>query len=430
MVHLKGLERDCAMYVVLYVRASSERQADKGLSISAQLRELHAFCDRQGYVVLGEFKDDGYSGTTDQRPGFQEMVAFCKLHRDRIGAVVVWKNNRFSRDRVHAAVYKRYLRNMGVDVMSVTEPGVDSIDGEILEAVVEAADSRFSLSLSQDVMRGMREVAKRGFFPFSLPPMGYAKEPVQDGKATRYRLVPNEETAPLIRRIYEVYVGGAQGAKSVAISLNEEGLTTPTGKSWSTKGVLRILENPAYVGTLRLKFKTKSARFLNEGDRELVIEDAHPALIDRETYEKAQQLREMRMKTHPRVLGSDYLLSGLLRCSKCGRRMHGVSAKSGTQFYYVCSGLLESGKTVCATRYIRRARLDEAILEKVTDVLLEEENLRRLGAELNRELGDREGQIKRQRKLLAKELKNKESQVGRLVDAIESGELTAHAVRD
>ena len=417
------------MNAVLYVRASSERQAEKGLSIPAQLRELRSYCDKHGYVILKEFQDAGFSGTTDQRPGFQEMIVYCKLHKEHLDCVQVWKYNRFSRNRVHAAVYKQYLRDLGVNVISITEPMVDSIDGELLEAVVEAVDSRFSKSLAQDVMRGVREVAKRGFYPRSVAPLGYRKEETRDGKAKRYLLVPDEETAPLIRRIFELYVGSGWGAKEVAKRLNEQGLTTRTGKPWSTKGVLKVLQNPIYKGTLQIEFTTKNARYLPQEDRKVVLEGAFQPIVDPETYERAQRLRIKRARTHPRELGSEYLLSGLLRCQRCGSRMCGVSAKSSHNFYYTCKRFYESGKSQCDFGFISRQRLNDVVLEKVTDVLLEEDNLRELADEVNAELGDHDQVVRRERRLIEGQLKERKTQVSRLVDAIEQGGIPADTIR-
>lgn len=430
MAHSTSNKGTPPVNVVLYARASSDRQADKGLSIPAQLRELRKRCEASERVVLEEFVDEGYSGTTDQRPAFQAMIAYCKLHRDRVDAVLVWKNNRFARNRVHAAVYKQYLRNLGVDVVSITEPRVDSIDGELLEAVVEAVDGRFSKSLAQDVMRGMREVARRGFYPLATPPFGYRKQAVPDGKATRYRLVPDEETAPLVRRIFSLYVSGGLGAKATAQQLNEEGLTTPTGKSWTTKGVLRVLGNPAYSGRLVVRFSTPNARYLPEADRTIVVDQAYPPIIEPGVYQAAQSLRERRAKAHPRELASNYLLSRLLRCRDCGSKMYGVSAKSGRNFYYVCKRYYESGKVQCDHGLVRRDRLDGIVLEKVRDVLLEEENLRELVGTVNRELGDRAGQVEEERRIARGQLKERERQVARLLDALEDGRTPAASIRE
>ena len=271
------------MNVLIYARASSDKQADKGLSIPAQLRAVRDWCKGKGEHVLREFIDDGFSGTTDKRPAFQEMMRFCKVNAEDVDAIVVWKLNRFSRDRVDSAVYKRWLRKLGVNVISITEPMVKGIDSEVMEAMVEAMDSRYSKSLAQDVMRGMSEVARRGFYPFALSPLGYQKEEVRDGRAKRYRIVPDPEFAPVIQRIFRLYTAEGLGAKEIAKKLNEEGLRTQRGSRWSTKAILYILSNPVYVGTLTLKYKTQNAEYLAEKDREIVIEDAHEPLVDRET---------------------------------------------------------------------------------------------------------------------------------------------------
>jgi hypothetical protein len=104
------------------------------------------------------------------------MIAFCQLNKDRLQAILVWKLNRLFRNRVDSAVYKRHLRRLGINVISITEPMAESIDSDLLEAVVEAVDSRFSKSLSQDVMRGMRESARRGHYPLSVVALGYKRQ--------------------------------------------------------------------------------------------------------------------------------------------------------------------------------------------------------------------------------------------------------------
>ncbi len=244
------------MNALLYARVSSHGQADKGLSIPAQFGSMERHCEEKDHQVLAQFVDEGYSGTTDKRPGLQEMMRYCKVHAEEIDIILVWKLNRFFRNRVDSAVYKRHLSTLGIRVVSITEPfDNESIDSDFMEAVVEAVDGRFSKSLSQDVMRGMAEVARRGFFPFSVPPFGYAKESVPDGKATRYQLVPNEH-ANTVERIFELYVKGGLGAKAIAKELNDEGLRNRRDKPLTTKFVLRVLSNPVYVGRLTMRFNS------------------------------------------------------------------------------------------------------------------------------------------------------------------------------
>lgn len=425
---LDDLEVNGQLNVVLYVRVSSDRQVEKGLSIPSQLRELRRYCEERSYLVLNEFSDEGISGTTDQRPGFQAMISYCKLNHERLDAVLVWKFNRFSRDRVDSAVYKRFLRKLGMNVISITEPIAESIDSELLEAMVEAMDSRFSKSLAQDVMRGIRETAKRGFYPLSTAPLGYKREEIRDGKAKRYILVPDEEMAPLVRRIFTMYVDEGEGAKAIATTLNEEGLTTRRGKPWGVKRILNILSTPVYAGTLHIEFTTDNARYLPQQDRTITVEDAFAPLIDKETFAQAQRLREKRARAPSRQLGSDYLLSGLLTCEQCGSTLYGVPAKSSSHFYYACKRYYESGKKSCNFGMVSRDRLDNIVLEKVTEVLLSDSNLQILAEEVNSELGGNEDRMRRERTLLKSQLQKKQKKLDRLVDAVESGQVTGSAL--
>jgi len=415
--------------VVLYARVSSERQADKGLGIPSQLRELRRYCEGKSHIVLREFTDEGFSGTTDKRPGFQAMICYCRLNHERLDGLLVWKFNRFSRERVDSAVYKRYLRKLDITVISITEPIAESIDSELMEALVEAMDSRFSKSLAQDVMRGMREVAKRGFYPFSAPTIGYNRKEIKDGKAKRYTLVPDEQEAPFVGRIFDMYVNKQMGAKSVAMTLNDEGLTTKKGKPWSTKRILSILSNPIYSGTLHIEFTCDNARYLPPEDRSVTVENAFTPLIGADIFAQAQRLRKQRARTSPRCLASHYLLSGLLTCQQCGSKLYGVSGKSSRHFYYACKRYYESGKRACDFGMVNRNRLDNIVLAKVAEVLLSDSNLQLLAEEVNKELYGSEERILKQRHLFKAQLHKKQKQLDRLVDAVETGQITASVLQ-
>jgi len=417
------------MNVLIYARDSDSKQADKGLSIPGQLRAVRESCEPRGDIILREFVDDGYSGTTDKRPAFQEMMRYCKANADVVDAILVWKFNRFARDRVDSAVYKRYLKKLGVKVISITEPISEGIDADVLEGVIEIMDSRFSKSLAQDVMRGMSEVAKRGFYPFAMPPYGYTKEEIRDGRAKRFQLRPDPSTSPLIRRIFKLYTKEGLGAKAIAKKLNEERLRTSRGSRWSTKAILYILGNPVYAGTLTVKYKTQNAEYLAEKDRLLILENAHEPLVDRDTFDRAQAIRAERQQATPNALASQYLLSGLLRCKRCGRKLYGASAKSGEHHYYACRGYLDSGKATCDLGLVPREKLDAIVVEKIRDVLLEPEHLEQLAGEVNEELGDRRTVLDQRLELLTTQIKKTEHKIGKLLDALENEELSPAAIR-
>jgi len=408
------------MNVVLYARVSSEKQADKGLSIPAQLDRLREFCELNGHIILREFVDEGITGTTDTRPQFQEMIRFCKLSQE-INGVLVWSFSRFSRDRVHSVVYKQILLSHGVKVISITEQITPGIDAEIIEGFFELIDSQKPKRSAVDTMRGMAEVARQGYYPLSTAPMGYKRTQVGEGKQRRFQLIPDEGTAPLIRRIFEIYLSQGIGAKELAKKLNNEGLRTPRGHRWGTNSVLRTLRNPIYKGTLHIEFRTRNAEFLADKDQVIHLESAHEPLVDADTFDKAQSLLARRASTSPKTLGSKFLLSGLLRCGKCGLRLYGKSAKSGAYHYYECQQRIQSGPDSCPSHAINAQRLNAIVLKKTSEVLLEPANIEALTQQVNDELGDHDQVISDRLKLLEEELRKRRGQIERLLDALEEG---------
>ncbi len=214
------------------------------------------------------------------------------------------------------------------------------------------------------------------------------------------------------------------------MALNAEGLTTRSGKPWCTKSILHVIGNPIYVGTLHLEFTKDNARYLPPQDRSIVVEGLCEPLVDEETFQAAQRVRKERAREHPRHLASQYLLSGLLRCARCGSRLYGVSAKSSRHFYYACRRYYESGKGSCPFGLVNRDRLDSVVLEKVRDVLLSDTNLLLLADKVNRELGEDAGRLDEERTLLKVRLKERRQQLTRLLDALEMGKLAPEALRE
>lgn len=151
------------MKVALYARVSSEGQ-DVDLSISAQIRALRDYAGKHEYQIVREFIDEAESGRTADRPAFREMIALAKIHPPAFEGILVWKMNRFSRSRIDSITYKKLLRDRGVRVISINEPLDDSPAGQLLEGVIESVDEFYSANLGQDIKRGMRETARRGFF--------------------------------------------------------------------------------------------------------------------------------------------------------------------------------------------------------------------------------------------------------------------------
>ena len=166
--------------VALYARVSSDRQ-DVDLSVAAQLRALRDYADKNGYVVAREYIDEAESGRIADRPEFRKMLDEASKPEAPFTEILVWKFSRFTRKREHAVAFKSMLRRKGVRVVSITEHADDSATGRLMEAIIESVDEFYSENLAEEVRRGMREAASRGFWVASRVPYGYQKRMVQDG---------------------------------------------------------------------------------------------------------------------------------------------------------------------------------------------------------------------------------------------------------
>ena len=312
------------MKAVIYARVSSERQ-DVDLSISAQLKALREYAKRNNYYIVKEYIDEAESGKTTNRPSFREMIAQARRSTKPFELILVWKYSRFARNREDSIVFKTMLRKAGVQVISITEPFEDTPTGRLFEAMIESLDEFYSANLGEEVTRGMRESASRGFYVSSYAPYGYRKVKVSDGSRERPKLEIEPYQAQIVQRIFrEVNEGG--GLIEVVKALNREGIISPRGNSWGKTTIHKILTNETYIGTL--VWGRSSVRNLPP----IRVEEAWPAIVDRDTFKHVQSLLKERafVTTHPKRVASNYLLSGLAKCGYCGKALVRQDAKGGT----------------------------------------------------------------------------------------------------
>ena len=169
--------------VALYARVSSDRR-DVDLSVAAQLRALRDYAKKNGYVVAREYVDEAESGRIADRPQFTKMLDAAAKPNAPFKEILVWKFSRFTRKREHAVAFKSMLRRRGIRVVSITEHADDTPTGKLLEAIIESVDEFYSENLAQEVTRGMREAASRGFWVSPEPPYGYRKVRGQEAPQT------------------------------------------------------------------------------------------------------------------------------------------------------------------------------------------------------------------------------------------------------
>jgi len=264
------------------------------------------------------------------------MIATARQKVSPFEAILVWKLSRFARNREDSIIYKSLLRKHGVQVISINEPLEDTPSGRLLEGIIEVIDEFYSANLSQDVMRGLRENASRGFYNGGRPPYGYVRVEVIDGHTSRTKLEPDPKTAPVIQRIFQECLAG-KGLKAIAQSLNADGIVSSTGKKWGTTSIEKILHNEAYTGTMLWGKRTKTAGRTGNSSAPLRTEGAWPALIAKATFTKAQSRLAARAPrlVHPREVDSPYLLSGIIRCGECGAAMVGQGGRDSLPVLHV-----------------------------------------------------------------------------------------------
>jgi site-specific DNA recombinase len=408
------------MRVVLYARVSSEKQAEKDLSISAQLKALRNYAEDRGWKVHKEYIDEAESARTANRPAFQQMIAHAKQRQ--FDAILVWKMSRFARNREDSIIYKSLLRKYGVKVVSINEQLDESPAGKLLEGMIEVIDEFYSTNLAQDTLRGMKENASRGFRNGGIVPMGYRQKSILDGSTKRTVLELDPDFAPIIKRIFDMSASGL-GAKEIVKSLNEEGLRTSKGRRWGKHNIYYILNNETYTGNTFWNRVSKEPG--DKGKEVIQVPNTHPAIVDEVTFQKVQRFLKSRTMAEipPRALISDYLLSSLLICGKCGLRMLGTPAKSSRYFYYACQNHLRRGRTQCDAKMIRREKLEDFIIERLKRHVLTEKNILELVNMVNEEAVRERESHQEQLQSIDQQVADIKKRLDKLYQALECGVL-------
>lgn len=328
------------MKAVIYARFSSDKQNEA--SIEGQLRECMQYAEYNGMQVIGNYIDRAFSAKTDHRPEFQRMIK--DSYKNLFDIVLVWKLDRFSRDRYDSAHYKRILKKNGVRVISATEAISESPEGILLESLLEGCAEYYSAELAVKVRRGMTENALKAKANGVRAPFGYYID-VDD----KYQI--DETLAPIVKEIYSLYLEGKR-VKDIAKLMNARGIKN-CGYDMNYNSVFRILTNRKYIGEYKF------------GD--ILLPDAIPAIIDKNTFDDVQQ----RLKHNKKVPAmhrseDDYLLTTRLFCGKCGAMMVGEIGTSHTQSkyrYYKCN---QAKKHKCDKKAVKKDWIEDLVIEELS----------------------------------------------------------------
>ena len=369
------------LITALYPRLSHEDELQgESNSISNQKRILETYAKQNGFSNLRWYTDDGYSGANFQRPGFQAMLA--DIEAGKVGTVIVKDMSRLGRNYLQVGMYTEMIfPQKGVRFIAIND-GVDSAQGENDFAPLR---NIFNEWLVRDTSKKIKAVKRSkgmsGKPITSKPVYGYLMDEDEN-------FIIDEEAAPVVRQIYSLCLAG-NGPTKIARMLTEQQIPTPgtleyrrTGSTrryhpgyeckWATNTVVHLLENREYTGCL-VNFKTEKPSYKlkhsieNPPEKQAVFENHHEPIIDRDTWERVQELRKQRKR--PNRYDEVGLFSGILFCADCGSVMYQQRYQTDKrkQDCYIC-GSYKKRTADCTAHFIRTDLLTAGVLSNLRKV--------------------------------------------------------------
>ncbi len=382
----------------IYIRLSKEDSyKDESLSVKNQRMLLLDYINENNeFDLVDIYIDDGFSGTDSDRPSFQKMLTDIK--DKRINCLIVKDLSRLGRNYIEVGNYlEQIFPNLDVRFISLGDnldsykspSGMDSL----IVPFKNLINDNYCRESSEKIRKVFDMKRKKGEFIGAFAPYGYVKD-----KINYNRIVIDEDAADVVRNIFSWFVSG-MSKLSITRKLNSLGIPSPSvykkqkgmkyrcnkdkfGDSlWCTNSVTSILKNEVYIGNMvQGRFKVKSYKVHKQikqpEDKWFIVKNTHPAIIDKETFIKAQNLQKLNTRISPKN-DRVYIFSGLIRCGNCGKAM--VRKKSGKYIYYICSTYKNSGGTCCCKNTINHKFLNKILLKVIQDlislVIYSEENL-------------------------------------------------------
>ncbi|MBQ0942286.1 recombinase family protein [Ideonella sp. 4Y16] len=421
---------DFFMLVAFYVRVSTGRQAEEGVSLDGQVDQMQAWAASGGHQVVETYIDAGLTATDDRRPEFRRMIADATSAAHPFEAIVVFSQSRFYRDAIAFGMYERQLRRHNVKLISITQPTADDEAGQMVRQILSSFDEYTSRENGKNVRRSMVENARQGFFNGSKPPFGYmaVETDVKGRNGLKRKLEPHKEEAEVVRNIFKWSIAGDTGVpwgiKKIASHLNDTGVTH-RGKSWRKNMIAQIVNSTTYCGDYVFNRRDSRTGEFREDD-EWVITKV-PAIVTKEDVEKAAALRADRApnkgSTEFRKAASKTLLTGLAKCAHCGAGLVLVSGKGGAYDYYRCGTRVYKGSDLCDMPNVPREELDAVVLQVVADQVLQPERIEGMLEQLRTDIAAMQAPDREREKLLQRQLARATEQINTWYELVESGKL-------
>ena len=366
-----------------YVRLSKEDKIkDESNSITNQKAIIKSYIKNNSeFKFIDFYIDDGYSGTTFDRPEFKRMIK--DITEDKVNTVIVKDLSRFGRNHIEADNYiENFLPGYNVRIISVID-NIDTLKSPKFTAYIEIPlrnlmNDYYARDISEKVKSTLKVKQQNGDFIGTFAPYGYLKDPKD-----RHKLIIDKEIANIVRRIFDMILLG-KSRKEIADFLNDNNILTPSlykinkdktnneefvlSKKWNAEIVNRILRNETYTGILIQNVKVKpnyrENKLIDVNKEDWIkTENHHEAIISKDEFDEVQKILDRKIKINKN--NELDLFSGYLKCFHCGE--HLIIRKSKKQVYYYCSSYIKNKS--CAKYSINKKKLGELVIEQLNNVL-------------------------------------------------------------
>ncbi len=370
--------------VGLSIRLSREDGDDiESESITNQRLLLLNFINELGdkFELVDTYIDDGYSGLNFDRPGFKKMIK--DIETKKINMVVTKDLSRLGRDYIETGYYiEKYFPQHNVRYIAVND-GIDTFndkcEGSDLMPFRLGMNDLYAKDISKKVKTHLEAMKKEGLFASSTAPYGYMKDPKD-----KHKLIPDPETAPIVKKIFDLYIAGYK-TKTIAELLTREQVPTPIVQKnmigrisradhpeiWKYTSIVNILKNKTYLGQLtqhtsqNINYKTKKRRKVPETDW-IIVENTHEPIIDKNTFETATRIRKQSNNYSEGRRSVEYVLSNVVYCKDCGSKMSISYDKKRDRVTMNCNAYRKfSSHNICFSHYINYNKLEKLIYDKI-----------------------------------------------------------------
>lgn len=396
-VNLNAQKPDTTTNAVIYARYSSHGQTEQ--SIEGQLAKGHEYAAAQGYTVVHEYIDRAMTGRNDNREAFQKMLSDTGKHQFQV--VIVWKVDRFGRNREEIAFNKHTCKKNGVRVEYVAESLPNSPEAVILESVLEGMAEYYSIQLSQNIRRGQLESAKKCQCVGGSVPLGYTLD-------SDKHFVIDPQTAPVVKKIFDLYAEGAT-ISEITGQLNEQGIRTARKQLFTKNSLTKLLKNEKYIGVYTYKDIVR-------------VEGGVPAIVDESTFDRVQELLKINRRAPSHTWTKvEYLLTDKLFCGHCGSPMVGESGFSHTGAKYSYYGCIKRRREkACDKKPVRQDWIEALVLDE-TVKLLHDDELMEYIIDRTWEYYQVTDKVQEEKAVLEAQLAEVDKAINNLVRAIEAG---------